>query len=133
MRALDYETPQRAQAAGRVQAVSAGTKVPLVEFDLQALVDHHDRCSDRFTTDVQQGVMAKDNGGLAPPAEGRSGAPVAELRECKIADLTLSLGRHATGRILYGTLCTRPTCMTSVMTVCRGPWTRVSLGHPFLV
>jgi hypothetical protein len=50
-------------------------------------------------------------------AQEPSSTPLGKLTECRVADLESSLGRRATGRVLYGTLCARATKLCSVMSV----------------
>ena len=54
-----------------------------------------------------------------PGPANANAAPISlsNLSECGILQLVPSIGRRATGRILYGVLCTQPCRMKSVMTV----------------
>ena len=89
-----------------------------VHFNKKALIQAQER-----RVDSAEASMASSEEGVPQTTPGPSASNrrvsdhERELRSCCIHELTASIGRFAIGRILYGTLSTRPARIVSLMTI----------------
>jgi len=89
-----------------------------VHFNKESLVVAHERCVDVAEEDIKMGVHTVAYTIPGPlPTNRATGSSLSGLRECRIMDLAPHLGKRASGLVLYGTLCTRPQRMMSLMTI----------------
>ena len=66
--------------------------------------------------DVGRYLVSTSQSGPSP-TNRPTGAPLSELKECGLTDLVPHFGERARGRVLYGTTCTPPNRMQSMMTI----------------
>merc|ERR1711871_1632236 len=87
-----------------------------LHFNKQALVDMHERALDGVEAANRCDFQISGTYPSLMPSNLKAECQK-ELLACRISDLPPFLGRHAHGRILMGTLCSRPSLMMSLMTV----------------
>ena len=87
-----------------------------VHFNKKSLVDAHERAVDERSKPSKKEHIQYTTPG-PPPTNKATGASLASLHECSIRDLIPHLGQRARGRVLYGTTCTRPNRLVSLMTI----------------
>ena len=114
----------RSATAVRTQAkLPSEADILAVHFDKQTLVESQERDVRHFEAAFRDALrdgemrVATDSGVLPEEAKRPSRKTASELSECTIADLAKCPNRRSVGRMLYGTLCTNPTRVTSVMSV----------------
>lgn len=95
-----------------------------VHFNKKALVDGMERAALTMTRQYDsmtyQHPVEFTFPGPAPTNKKQSSSSrsISQLKKCSISDLTAFIGRHATGMVLYGTLCAlRPIRVRSLMTI----------------
>ena len=106
----------RSDASTRTQqAIPRNHDFAAISFNKKALVDAQERRIESILGNEDKACYFMPGPG---PANANA-APISlsNLSECGILQLVPSIGRRATGRILYGVLCTQPCRMKSVMTV----------------
>jgi tetratricopeptide (TPR) repeat protein len=111
---------QHSMVANRVQHCPVATNdIAAVHFQKRTLIDAQERAvesgDDRRALNKDPQYAMQDSPGL-PPDNARS-VNTRRLSECRISELAASAGSYATGRVLYGTICTEPVRYKSLMTV----------------
>jgi hypothetical protein len=97
------------------QAIPRNHDFAAISFNKKALIDAQER---RIESLLGTGDRACHFvPGPGPANINAAPTDLCYLSKCGILQLVPSIGRRATGRILYGFLCTRPCRMNSVMTV----------------
>ena len=105
-----------AEAQRRTMQLPASEGMQFAYFDKQTLMEEQQRAIDQHAAMPEVPRMADITKGVGCP-ETPSRVATPELRPCTIADLADSLGRRASGRILWCELCTGPIRQKSLMTV----------------
>ena len=99
------------------QAIPRNHDFAAISFNKKALIDAQERRIEDLVHLGNENKACCFMPGPGPANANATSMNLSDLSECGILKLVSSIGRKATGRILYGVLCTQPYRMKSVMTV----------------